>query len=67
MLKRKKVPTSLVNEAEGDRSAKAKREELLAAQPFEGTFGPQSSRKRCALPDLRFYFRSIRRTCLRPN
>lgn len=50
VLKRKKVPTSLVNEAEGDRSAKAKREELLAAQPFEGTFGPSSSRKRCALP-----------------
>ena len=50
VLKRKKVPTGLVTEAEGDRSAKAKREELLAAQPFEGTFGPQSSRKRCALP-----------------
>jgi len=50
VLKRKTVPTALVEERDGDRSARARREELLVAAPFAKTFGAGATRKRAALP-----------------
>jgi nuclear GTP-binding protein len=47
VLHRKRVPTSLVAEPSDERPAKAKREELLAAQPFERS---GTSRKRVKQP-----------------